>query len=126
MIELKDGLRQPGDYSYERGYKATKRFLALPDPPMEVFCVNDPMAFGALDEARAVGGRVPDDVWVRGLRRHRNGMLGGFRPSPCVSPSSGWCRARWTSWQDGSATPTAPPSTGGSESARGSTAYKKA
>lgn len=66
-IELEDGLWQPGDYSYGRSYEAMKRLLTLPDPPRAVFCANDLMAFAALNAARAVGARVPDDVWVVGF-----------------------------------------------------------
>lgn len=66
-IELKNALSQPGYYSQERGHKAMLKLLSLPKPPTAVFCVTDLMAFGALNAARALGKRVPEDVWVVGF-----------------------------------------------------------
>lgn len=55
-----------GDFSHDAGRTAMRHFLAQPDPPTAVFCVNDLTAFGALDGARSVGASVPEDVWVVG------------------------------------------------------------
>lgn len=66
-IALEDALRRPGYYSYVGSYEAMKQLLSLPDPPTAVFCVNDLMAFGALNAAKALGFRVPEDVWVVGF-----------------------------------------------------------
>ena len=41
------------------------------EPPTGVICSNDLMAIGVLQEAAALGLRVPDDLSVVGLRRHR-------------------------------------------------------
>lgn len=60
-------LRQLGGYSYSRSYEAMRTLLALPDPPTAVFCSNDLMAFAALNAARAISVRVPEDVWVVGF-----------------------------------------------------------
>ena len=66
-IEPTDALSQPGYYSQERGHKAMTRLMSLPEPPTAVFCVNDLMAFGAINAARSLGLGVPEDVWVAGF-----------------------------------------------------------
>lgn len=66
------GLRLPssrildGGFSHAGGDAAMERMLHSRHPPMAVFCVNDLSAFGALDAARRLGVRVPDDLWVVG------------------------------------------------------------
>ena len=51
--------------------EAMHRLMRLPSRPDAVFCANDLMAIGALDAARELGLRVPDDIRHRRLRRHR-------------------------------------------------------
>ena len=58
------------------GSAAMHRLMRLPSRPDAVFCANDLMAIGALDAARELGLRVPDDVRDRRLRRHRGGVAG--------------------------------------------------
>lgn len=60
-------LCRSGDFSHRSGHEAMTAFLAMPDPPTAVFCANDLTAFGAIDGARSLGKRVPDDVWVVGF-----------------------------------------------------------
>lgn len=55
------------DFSHEAGRKAMHSLLDLADPPDAVFCVNDLLAFGALDGAFEAGCRVPEDCWVVGF-----------------------------------------------------------
>lgn len=66
-VDMDPALRRVGGYSFGRSYEVMKELLRLPQPPTAVFCVNDLMAFGALNAARAVGARVPEDVWVVGF-----------------------------------------------------------
>lgn len=66
-IELEPDLRRVGGYSVDLSYQAMTKLLKQPHPPTAVFCVNDLMAFGALNAAQAVGARVPEDVWVVGF-----------------------------------------------------------
>ena len=49
------------------GDEATASLLALPTPPTVIFCGNDVVAYGALNAARRVGARVPDDVSIIGF-----------------------------------------------------------
>lgn len=55
-----------GGFSHEGGHEALRRMFELPRPPNAVFCSNDLSAFGALDAARAMGIRVPGDLWIVG------------------------------------------------------------
>jgi LacI family transcriptional regulator len=53
--------------SYEQGYQAAERVIAVSQRPDAIFCVNDVIAFGCLDALRDKGLRVPEDVWVVGF-----------------------------------------------------------
>lgn len=53
-------------FSHASGHEAMLRLMQLAAPPDSVFCVNDVLALGAIDGARAAGASVPDDVWVVG------------------------------------------------------------
>ncbi len=55
-----------GGFSHQGGYEALQRMFERPDPPSAVFCTNDLSAFGAVDAARALNIRVPDDLWIVG------------------------------------------------------------
>jgi LacI family transcriptional regulator len=65
-LELHDEAFVRGEYSHADGHAAMRQLLALDPPPTAVFCANDLIAMGALDAARALGVRVPDDAWVVG------------------------------------------------------------
>ena len=56
-----------GRSDYDGGQEAAHRLLASGPTPDAVFCVNDLMAFGALDCLRDAGLRVPEDVSVVGF-----------------------------------------------------------
>jgi LacI family transcriptional regulator len=56
-----------GDWTRHGGYDAVRGLLALRDRPDAVFCANDLMAIGALDVARELGLRVPEDLAVVGF-----------------------------------------------------------
>lgn len=51
-----------GDFRADSGRRATARFLDLPEPPEAVFATDNLMALGAMDEIRARGLRVPEDL----------------------------------------------------------------
>jgi LacI family transcriptional regulator len=65
-LRLDDGLVRYGNFSHEDGRLMMRDLLAMDDPPTAVFCVNDLTALGAIDGARSMGVRVPEDVWVAG------------------------------------------------------------
>ncbi|MGY0061697.1 LacI family DNA-binding transcriptional regulator [Streptomyces sp. LZ34] len=51
-----------GDFQADSGRRVTARFLDLIEPPDVIFAADSLMALGAMDEIRARGLRVPDDV----------------------------------------------------------------
>lgn len=56
-----------GDFTHEHGHESIRAWFGESSRrPTAVFCVNDLMALGALDGARAQGVRVPEDLWVVG------------------------------------------------------------
>ncbi|PWI41833.1 LacI family DNA-binding transcriptional regulator [Streptomyces sp. ICBB 8177] len=51
-----------GDFQAASGRRVTAGFLDLAEPPEAIFATDNLMALGAMDEIRARGLRVPDDV----------------------------------------------------------------
>jgi DNA-binding LacI/PurR family transcriptional regulator len=64
---LTDGLVSHADFSFEGGRHAVRSLLAQQDPPTGVICSSDVIAIGVIQEARALGLRVPDDLSVVGF-----------------------------------------------------------
>lgn len=62
-----DGYEVAEDFTREGGRRGMAALLDLDQPPRAVFCANDQIAIGALDEAAARGLSVPDDVAVVGF-----------------------------------------------------------
>ncbi|UOF90295.1 LacI family DNA-binding transcriptional regulator [Fodinisporobacter ferrooxydans] len=56
-----------GEYTYHGGYAAAVRLLQMEQRPDGIFCANDIMALGALDAAKQLGIKVPDDVSIIGF-----------------------------------------------------------
>jgi LacI family transcriptional regulator len=54
------------EFSHGSGKAMALRLLELATPPDAIFCVNDVLALGAVDGARVVRARVPDDLWIVG------------------------------------------------------------
>lgn len=53
-------------FTHASGRESVTRLLELGAPPDAIFCVNDVLALGAMDGARALGVRVPEDLWLVG------------------------------------------------------------
>lgn len=56
-----------GDFSFESGVSAAKRWLGLNNKPTAVFCVSDEMAIGFIGALQRAGKNVPKDVSVMGF-----------------------------------------------------------
>ena len=54
------------NFTHASGEQAVTRLMELASPPDAIFCVNDVLAMGAMDGARGLGARVPDDLWIVG------------------------------------------------------------
>lgn len=54
------------EFQHDAARSVTRTLLRQPNPPTAVFCANDLTAFGAVDAARSLGLRVPEDVWIVG------------------------------------------------------------
>ena len=59
-------LRRTGPYSYEVGDQLATELLRERDRPTAIFCADDVVAFGAMDAARRLGLRVPEDLSIIG------------------------------------------------------------
>jgi LacI family transcriptional regulator len=64
---LAGDLVRQGNFSAAEARGLTVELLGGADPPTAIFCLNDLMAFGALNGARHAGARVPEDVSIVGF-----------------------------------------------------------
>lgn len=66
-VPLNPELIRDGDFAYAHGYESARVWFSVgTSHPTALFCVNDLIAFGAVDGARARGLRIPEDLWVVG------------------------------------------------------------
>lgn len=63
-IPLNEDLIQRTDFKMTSALDATRRLLALSDPPTALFISNGPSALGSLEVVRERGLRIPDDLSV--------------------------------------------------------------
>lgn len=56
-----------GDNDIDGGYLAAKKLMSMSQPPQAIFATNDLMAIAALDAARDLDKKVPEDVAVIGF-----------------------------------------------------------
>lgn len=55
----------------EDGVKAAKKILAMSYRPDALFCFNDPVAIGVMEELKRNGIRIPDDIALMGFTESR-------------------------------------------------------
>lgn len=56
-----------GENAFASGARAMTTLLSLPIPPTAVFCHSDVMAIGAMQQAKRLGFRVPQDISIIGF-----------------------------------------------------------
>lgn len=64
---IQDELVRSGDFTRDRGARATEELLDADPGITAIFSLNDMMAIGALSVARARGLRVPEDISIAGF-----------------------------------------------------------
>lgn len=66
-LELAGDITARGAFSFAAGAAGIRAILGAARPPTAVFCANDVLALGALDEATRLGVHVPDDISIVGF-----------------------------------------------------------
>ena len=66
-VKIKLGNVMSVGVSHADGHAAATKLLSRKNPPTAIYTVTDLLAFGILDGARALGRKVPDDIWVIGF-----------------------------------------------------------
>lgn len=56
-----------GSFDHRDGHAGVRQLMALKTPPTAVFCITDILALGAVDGARSLGLRIPDDLSIAGF-----------------------------------------------------------
>ncbi|WP_136192044.1 LacI family DNA-binding transcriptional regulator [Actinomyces procaprae] len=66
------------DYTVQGGCLAVARLMSLAEPPTAIFVMSDEMAIGAMQTARSMGIRVPEDLSVVGFDDYKMSELFGL------------------------------------------------
>lgn len=66
-ISISDEYIYKGDYDYDHGVNATKKFLSLEDKPTAIFAVSDLLAAAAIKQATDMGVKVGSELAVIGF-----------------------------------------------------------
>lgn len=66
-IKIDETLVPVCDFTIEGGKKAAEKLVRMKFPPTAIFCVNDPVALGAMKSIREYGFRIPDDISLAGF-----------------------------------------------------------
>lgn len=78
-LDFKPEWMAEADFTVEGGYRAAKQMLGDPrSAPTALFCASDEMGFGAIQAARDLGYRVPQDISVIGMDGHELGEFYGL------------------------------------------------
>lgn len=65
-LPIQKELIQESDFSLQSGYDGIKKILVTGNPPTAVLMINDYSAIGALQAAKEMGFRVPEDISIIG------------------------------------------------------------
>lgn len=74
------------DYSFSSGVEAARRLLDREDRPTALFCISDVLALGAIQVAREMGLRVPEDLSVVGFDDVEYAVMGHPRLTTVHQP----------------------------------------
>lgn len=85
--------RYCGEFSHASGYVGFTELMETDKPPDAIFCMNDLIAFGALDAARDLGVRIPDDVWVVGYDNIEMAAWAAYNLTTIDQPKMAMARA---------------------------------
>ncbi|MDO6706249.1 MULTISPECIES: DNA-binding transcriptional regulator CytR [unclassified Photobacterium] len=66
-IELNPAYTVKSDFTFAGGARAVTTLLSLPEPPTALLCHNDVMAIGAMQQAKRLGIKVPQDLSIVGF-----------------------------------------------------------
>jgi len=66
-IDVDPELVTVGDYTTPTGRRRARELLTLPEPPTAIFAANDQSAIGAIEAARELSLRVPEDLSIIGF-----------------------------------------------------------
>jgi LacI family transcriptional regulator, repressor for deo operon, udp, cdd, tsx, nupC, and nupG len=78
-LDFKQEWVAEADFTVGGGYHAAKQMLGDPrSAPTAIFCASDEMGFGAIQAARDLGYRVPQDISVVGMDGHPLGEFYGL------------------------------------------------
>ncbi|PNQ70746.1 DNA-binding transcriptional regulator CytR [Vibrio agarivorans] len=66
-IEKQEKYNVSAEFSLEGGVNAARKLLELSNPPTALFCHSDTLAIGAIQEAKRLGFRVPQDLSIVGF-----------------------------------------------------------
>ena len=79
-------VRAEGGFTYQGGFAAARELLRGSAPLDAIFCGSDEMALGAVDAARVLGLRVPQDVSVVGFDDIPSAAWEGYRLTTIRQP----------------------------------------
>ncbi len=65
---------EPGPRTFHHGFEATARLLKVKPQVDGIFCLNDPLAIGAIEAVLAADLRIPQDVAIIGCSNHPLGQ----------------------------------------------------
>ncbi|MEL0260831.1 MAG: LacI family DNA-binding transcriptional regulator [Aquiluna sp.] len=95
-LDFKEQWMAEADFTIGGGYYAAKQMLGDPrNAPTAIFCASDEMGFGAIQAARDLGLRVPQDISVIGLDGHPLGEFYGLSTINQKTAEQGAHGANW-------------------------------